>query len=169
VNYEILANGAVRCYDDPGEPGYGVISRRISVAPDEAVLLSALAHGRIVAEIGTGLGCSTLAMAKTAAHVFTVDCDPWVHAHVWPQLPKNVTPLSELVEPFPLVDMFFIDGLHLSEAVRADIKIAQRILRGRGVIVFHDINIPHVADVIRDAFGNFETLLPNVGWVNVGV
>lgn len=80
--------------DDPGEPTTGV--PRVSIADDEVELLASLVAGKRVLEIGTGLGVSARAMASTATEVVTVDIDPWVHANVWPLLPRNVRCCAEI-------------------------------------------------------------------------
>ena len=163
MNLETLNNGAVRCPDDPGEPGYGVLSQRISVTPEETRILRALALDRRVLEIGTGLGVSTRAMAETAAMLVTVDCDPWVHEHV--VLPGGVLRAST-VEDYE-VDLVFIDGLHTPDAVRTDIQSALRVLRPRGIIVFHDIDMPCVRDTVVEVLGTCQELAPNLGWARV--
>lgn len=153
MNLEVLSNGAVRCPDDPGEPGYDVLSRRISITPHEANLLSILAYGRFVVEIGTGLGVSTRAMAKTAALVSTVDVDQWVHENIWPTLPQqNVLTYQNVKNVTPGIDMAFIDGLHTAEALAADIDTVLPMMEGSGLLVFHDVNMAVVRDTILSRF-----------------
>ena len=166
MNLETLEDGSLRCADDPGEPGYNELSRRISVSPQECEILAALAFGRSVVEIGTGLGVSTRAMAATAKVVQTVDIDAWVHQKIWPNLPPHVRCCTSASAVMGGADMVFIDGLHTAEALKADIALAQRVLSYYGLIVFHDIRMPVVKDTAERALGRaIRELAPNLGWV----
>lgn len=128
--------------DDPGEPSTG--KPRLSISDQEASILSALAAGRRVYEIGTGLGVSTRALARWATEVVTQDVDPWVAVTIAPTLDlANVTCVQDRDErcgvPFDLV---FIDGNHTTSVVREDIQFA-RSLRP-DVIVMHDAHYDNV-------------------------
>lgn len=140
------ANGAYAHPDDPGEPGYGEKRIRWSVTPRESEILRALAFGRRVLEIGTGLGISTKRIAERAEIVFTVDVDPWVAQTIAPGLPANVFFClgSESVPRDANPSMVFIDGLHEKDAVCADIRFALRQIERPGLIVLHDGRMPHV-------------------------
>ena len=167
MNLETLYNGAKRCVEDPGEPGYpGILSRRISVTPQEEKLLTALCYREnVVLEIGTGLGVSTRAIARGARSVITVDIDAWVHENIWPTLPINV--LTQSAVPYKhVVDVVFIDGLHLPEAVRRDIQDALVVLRPDGFFLFHDILIDKVREPIEATLGEAPVALSeNLGWL----
>ena len=134
--------------DDPGEPTTGV--PRVSIADDEVELLAELVAGLRVLEIGTGLGVSARAMAKTASEVVTVDIDPWVHANVWPLLPKNVRGLTSAADIDGVFGAVFIDGDHGRHAVRRDIEQAEGFAPG-GLLIAHDANVVF-------------PFLPGVGW-----
>lgn len=134
--------------DDPGEPTTGV--PRVSIADDECDLLAELVAGLRVLEIGTGLGVSARAMAKTALEVVTVDIDPWVHANVWPLLPKNVTGLTSVDDVDGVFGAVFIDGDHSRLAVRRDVEQAEGFAPG-GLLIAHDANVVF-------------PFLPGVGW-----
>ena len=123
--------------DDPGEPTTGV--PRVSIADDEVELLALLVTGLRVLEIGTGLGVSAKAMAKTATEVVTVDIDPWVHANIWPLLPRNVKGYTAVPED-ETFDAVFIDGDHSRHAVRRDVEVAERLAPG-GLLIAHDANV----------------------------
>lgn len=123
--------------DDPGEPSTGV--PRVSIADDEVELLAELVAGLRVLEIGTGLGVSAKAMARTALEVITVDIDPWVHQQIWPLLPRNVKGRTD-VPSDETFDAVFIDGDHSRHAVRRDVQVAERLAPG-GLLIAHDAKV----------------------------
>lgn len=131
---------------DPGEKTAGDVPRR-SVTDEEAGLLREIADGRLVIEIGTGLGISTRAMAETAVTVWTIDPDPWVQDNIWPDLPGNVCRMRKIPEPFRsmVFDMAFVDGEHSESAFRGDIAALRPLMRSGSEILVHDSNLPGVA------------------------
>lgn len=148
VNLQVTDYGSYVCEDDPGEPTTGV--RRISVTKPECLLLSWLANGCDVLELGTGLGISTIALMATADTVFTVDPDPWVHEHIWPAL--DCGKYAERWEPNPKmdIDFVFVDADHTTEAVSEDIEYAQKIIGDLGMIVVHDAKMDEVRAALAD-------------------
>jgi hypothetical protein len=105
-------------------------------------------------------------LAKTARSLITVDCDQWVHENIWPSLPANVRTATSADDlPLASVDLVFVDGLHTTGAVTADIAVALKLLRPSGLVVFHDVDMPVVEVAVRAAFGWVGRLLPNLGWV----
>jgi SAM-dependent methyltransferase len=135
--------------DDPGEWGWK--TPRLSVTPSEERVLALIAEGCRVLEIGTGLGISTKALATGAREVVTVDIDPWVAANIAPSLPENVRFLSALPDPTEeKFDLVFIDGCHIAEALRVDLKEAKQRLYPRGIIVLHDTQYDHVRSVVNE-------------------
>lgn len=128
--------GSYRHPDDPGEPIVGL--SRLSVTDMEAAILAAFVAGRVVLEIGTGLGVSTRALASTAAHVVTVDPDLWVQQNVWPDLPANVT-ATDTAPDDTLFSAVFIDGCHTTPSVREDMALALTAAAPGAVILAHDI------------------------------
>ncbi len=139
------ALGSYTAMNDPGEPQHlGVGGRRVSVTEHEAAILSAGLWGRIVIEVGTGLGVSTLAISATAHRVFTIDPDPWVVANVWPMLESkrdNVVLSSGVADYFPWrrgCDGAFIDGDHRFAAVLLDCKRVLACLAGGCPVYMHD-------------------------------
>ena len=139
---------------DPGEPSTG--DPRLSVTDVEADLLAALVVGREVIEIGTGLGVSTRALARTAKTVVTVDIDEWVQETIWPTLPANVIP-SPVVPVGKLFDAAFIDGDHSTDAVVADWLAVAPLVRQNGLVLAHDTNSKHVRDGLPSGFVFVET------------
>ena len=146
VNMQRLDNGSFICRDDPGEPSTG--QPRVSVAPAEMQLLSWLAAGRDVLEIGTGLGVSTRALL-TARRLVTHDIDQWVHEFVWPSFADADVEFAADREAIDgRFDMVFIDGDHMPAAVTADIDFALTKLSAPGLMVLHDTRDAGVAGAL---------------------
>jgi predicted O-methyltransferase YrrM len=135
MNLRELQDGSLICDDDPGEPIIG--SPRISVTEAEGRLLGFLAGNKRVLEIGTGLGVSTDWLAAHAYSMTTIDIDPWVHKHVWPELNKKVTRIKDRVVIHDDFNMVFIDGYHSQEQTEADIAFARSVMT-QGIVVCHD-------------------------------
>lgn len=122
---------------DPGEHSTG--HPRVSITDDEGRMLAQMAAGLTVLEIGTGLGVSTGYLASKAKRVVTLDVDGWVHEHVWPTLPANVSTSYDRGEIHgSTFDLVFIDGDHTPGQVLADIEFAKSVCASDGVIVAHD-------------------------------
>jgi hypothetical protein len=126
---------------DPNEPGHD--HGRWSVSVSEGGWLQEQVRGKVVVEIGTGLGISTRYMAETAHLVITCDTDAWVRRAVWPDLADldNVVFCGSIAtvgttDDWP--DVVFIDGCHDTDAVEADIRDALAILQTGGRIILHD-------------------------------
>ncbi len=112
--------------DDPGDPL--IATKRRSVTTEEAEILKDLAKGKRVLDVGTGLGVSARAMAKTAKEVISVDVDPWAHSFEFPDNVKLVTKIPEWN-----FDLAFIDGSHKVQAVYDDLKAAFAL-----IYILHD-------------------------------
>lgn len=132
--------------DDPGEPTTG--KRRLSVTDLECEILAAIAAGRRVFEIGTGLGVSTRALARWARHVVSEDVDPWVAANIAPELEGELTHVTCIHDREPYgygamqFDLVFIDGDHNTASARDDIAYARSL--APQLIVLHDANYENV-------------------------
>lgn len=141
--------------DDPGEVGYAPGTKRWGVHPEEATILTRLAVGRDVLEIGTGLGVGTRALAATALSVSTIDIDPWVHETIWPGLRHDCPNVfgyahPAALDPLARYDLVFVDGLHTREHVAADLQLAVSRLSPHGMIVLHDANMVAVRQGVFD-------------------
>ena len=121
----------------------------------EAERLAELAKGAVVLEVGSWLGRSTVAMARTARLVVAVD-----HHHGPPydgegstlnrflknletQEIKNVVPVLADSELALLIlrygfDLAFIDGNHETPAVMRDGLLAWSLIVPGGCLAFHD-------------------------------
>jgi hypothetical protein len=143
-----IENGCYESPFDPGEPVYN--KRRLSITPQEGMILAALAEGKTVLEIGSGLGVSTHYLASRAQHVTTIDIDPWVQSNVWPVLERlpNVQCFTDVPQGLT-VDLCFIDGCHVPPFVLADIVRGRHVVVNGGALVFHDTAIAAVRDTIE--------------------
>lgn len=143
---------------DPGEPGYDGQHKRVSVTPLEAEMLAVMFTGMKVLEVGTGLGVSTAAIARTCQELVTIDPDAWVGANIAPHLPQRVAFVQcfEAIRDSQLLkgryfDGAFIDGCHREHQVAADVRNALRRLRPGGLLVLHDFSSQEVRDGARAA------------------
>lgn len=123
---------------------------------EEGVELARLAAGKVVLEIGSYCGRSTICLAKTARSVGAVDTfdgrGTAMPGDTLPTFKKNLLEhgihrgvnvlrgtSAEVVPPLPpIFDLIFIDGSHDYESVRADAEMAASKLRPGGLLVFHD-------------------------------
>lgn len=140
---------------DPGEPGRN--QPRWSVNDVEARIVGELCRGLHVLEIGTGLGVSTRAIAKTAMQIATIDIDPFVQKMVFPELQRE---LGDKVLCYAELDFtwqhvgfsaFFLDGLHEYNQVKKDIAAACPLLTHGAIMIFHDLYIDGVYRGIIDS------------------
>lgn len=142
MKLELTPDGNFECPDDPGDISYPNRPKRRSVTPEEAEILSRLAQGKRVLEIGTGLGVSTRALAETASYVVTIDIDPWV------QDPGISNVYFLRYRPFMVhcyeFDMAFIDGSHKLDCVIGDLEYCRPV----PILVLHDTYLPEVRQAI---------------------
>jgi hypothetical protein len=155
-----LEHGNFTSLVDPGEPGYEQYkslseSARWSITPDEGDILAMLAKDKRVCEIGTGLGISTVYLASSANHVATIDVDPWVQENIFPWL-LSIENMGCLIRAYggralvdTYFDLFFIDGLHVFEAVEADLEWCLDHSNGPADILLHDLCWIEVAFAAR--------------------
>jgi predicted O-methyltransferase YrrM len=127
-----------------------------AVTDVESGMLTELARGKVVLEVGSWYGFSTVLMGQVARRVHAVD---WhrgdAHAGsvdtldvLWRNLAKYElrdkvvihVGRSEDVLPAlrPIFDFAFIDGLHTTEAVAADAALVLPLLRSGAPLAFHD-------------------------------
>lgn len=135
---------------------------RWSITHQEGLILMAMAVGRNVLEIGTGLGVSTAYLAQGTSSVTTIDPDPWSHEQV--QLPESVTRYRSILEvdPSSYFEVVFIDGKHDRESVICDIQDVEPFTDEWTAWVFHDVMLDGVRaalDAHRD-FWHYRVELP---------
>jgi predicted O-methyltransferase YrrM len=153
-------------------PGAGpVIST--SVTAGEASMLSALAEGRTVLEIGSAFGYSAVLMALAGAEgVTAVDPHDWI-AQSYEIMTANLAAYGvadrvgivrkQSQDFFPLLasvesrfGMVFIDGDHSAPAATHDMRWAVQLVDPGGVIVVHDVGetccCPGVGEAARVVF-----------------
>lgn len=156
----VQREGLVWRDDDPGSPVDGMV--RIGISKAEQDFLRSISFGLHVLEIGTGIGISTLALREYAAHVDTIDTDPWVHETIFPEV-KSATVTCHTgrhsIRRAARFDLAFIDGAHDTKSVISDIDFAEAHM-GRGMIVVHDARedrvraaLPPDCDVVPTLFG----------------
>ena len=156
----IKAPNGWTCDEDPGEPGLG--EPRWSIGEHEAYFLAEMFRGLAVLEIGTGLGISTNAIAKTARQVFTVDIDPWVADNIAPMLDKNVIFLND-IKNAPEVDAAFVDGLHSYRQCAIDIEDCKRLVNKGGIIILHDAKMEGVLRAANESGIRFYEVVTHCG------
>jgi precorrin-6B methylase 2 len=130
------------------------------LSEDEGRELARLAAGKVVLEVGSYCGKSTVCLAQSAVSVAAVDTfdgrattSPGatlaqfkrqmlrhgVSGRVAPMVGCSQDLLPNLP---PVYDLAFIDGDHDAQAVRRDAALAAAVLRPGGVLVFHDFHRP---------------------------
>lgn len=138
----------------------------------EAECLAELARDRLVLEIGTFKGRSTLVMAETAKTVHTVDWhygdaavgDEWTlpcfFRNVWTRdlVDRVVAHVGRAENVLPLFaaetfDLVYVDGSHLFPDVKADIEEATRVVKPDGTIALHDWGYDEICQAAEEILG----------------
>jgi predicted O-methyltransferase YrrM len=141
----------------------------------EARALQNLAQGRLVLEIGSWLGRSTVALAQVADHVVAVDHHHGSAEHRFPtgeeadtlrgfignlerygvrnKVTVCVMDAARLPRLFreDAFDLVFVDGAHdFGSALRDGLTALKLVkMRSVGVVAFHDYNFPDVRSAIH--------------------
>jgi len=142
-----------------------------SLTLSEAKALRRLAKGKVVLEVGSAYGFSTVTMAQVAGHVDAVD--PHIALNSLNQIIHNLSQYpgtadkvtlklnySEDVLPWlqdDSYDLAFIDGDHAEMWAAHDIQHALRLVRPGGVIAVHDYG----EDTCPAVQGVCDALLPD--------
>lgn len=128
-----------------------------SLTENEQGALTDLAAGRLVLEVGSAYGYSSIVMARAAEHVIAVDPHggygsmPDSLAQMRGNLAaydlsdsvsivvaRSVPALHALYLASARFDLIFIDGDHREIAVRTDVELAARVLADGGALACHD-------------------------------
>jgi predicted O-methyltransferase YrrM len=134
---------------------------------EEAELLTRLASNRVVLELGAWKGRSTVALARHAKLVVSVD---WHRGDdgtgPGDTLTEYLASVRELTNVVPVVarfdeflsylgsqnfDTVFVDGAHDWQSARSDLHAAHRLCRPGGVIACHDYT---THEEVRRAWGD---------------
>lgn len=151
----------------------------------EAADLQALARGKLVLEIGSYKGRSTIAMARVALHVVAVDwhrgSEEFASIGAQPSLAEFIANLDKhgvrdkvsvcvmdaarlerLFRPATF-DLVFVDGAHDFGSVMRDCETALKLVRTAGHVVCHDYANPwfqviHAVNAVKERhiLGGFE-------------
>ena len=133
-----------------------------------------LARGKMVLELGSHMGASTLALAETAKQVHAVDWhygdphngegdslhDYFRNTRFQPNIISHVGRFEDVIPALAddFFDLVFIDGYHTREAVERDIDLVLRVLKIGGTLAFHDFTV--------EGFGVREAVLHKLGTPN---
>jgi len=121
---------------------------------EEGHALYELARGKVVLEIGSYCGRSTVCIAQAAERVHAVDPfdgrgtpDPTSTLEIFKltlsdfdvsgKVTTHIGTSAEAILPEGF-DMAFIDGAHDFRSVMTDVAIARKVLKPGGLLVFHD-------------------------------
>ncbi len=140
----------------------------------EARTLRRLAAGKVVLEMGAFKGRSTVVLADTAKHVFSVDRHLGVEGHgeslddyLRVALPlANVTivigDFENVVPHLCDVGMVYVDGNHDYATVQRDITLIGPLMPR--LVAFHDWDFAEVKQAGMDAYGAADGLVGSVAW-----
>lgn len=136
-----------------------------AVTDFECQTLHNLAENKIVLELGSFYGRSTIAMAQSANRVYSVDTHKGDNntgpADTYPAFKDNLVKYNVVDRvfiyvgefhaigadlPIGVFDMCFLDGQHDYDSVVRDIALMQRIVKGDGILAFHDYTGPSDVD-----------------------
>ena len=147
---------------------------RTSLTLAERDALQLLADGRVVLEVGSAFGFSTVALASVAAHVVAVDThsplgsldlmrqnleDFGLASQVTILVGSSASILAQLTAAS--FDLAFIDADHSFQAVQADALECLRLVKPGGVLAFHDYHessCPDVAVALDQLFESPQTV-----------
>lgn len=149
------------------------------LTPEEAIALAKLAKGKFVLELGAFKGRSTMVLADVATYVVSVDRHNGIPPfHSGDSLTEyldvvrgrqNVAAVvAENWHDFSLFlkwgsfDLVYVDGDHDFESASRDAVLAQRL--DPGMVAFHDLDDPPVAEAARSMFGDPDGLVGSLGW-----
>ena len=153
----------------PEAPVAGRIDIPTALTESEQRCLAELARGGVVLEVGAQHGASTVAMAREAQLVHSVDwhrgdpdagegdtlLDYWRNLHVYGVRDRVVAHVGDAAVVLPSLRPgsfagAFLDGWHREDAVRRDIALAEPLVRRGGWFAVHDYGRFGVAPGVDD-------------------
>lgn len=134
------------------------------VTKEEAAALAELGSGKLVLEVGSWRGRSTVALASVAAMVHSVD---WHKGDAHSSFGDTLGALTSNLKRYQVqsrvvlhvgrnedilpvlaahsFDLIFIDSFHAKEAVERDLILSQPLVKPGGVIACHDYGHSYVS------------------------
>jgi hypothetical protein len=153
---------------------------------EEAAELTRLAAGKIVLEIGSYCGLSTIVMARVAARVFALDwhrgdadagfgntlVEFYGNLYGHDLADKVAVLVGRTAELAPALgdawaDMAFVDGAHDYTSVVTDLCLARRCLKPGGMIAMHDFGREQVENAALRVFPREFSQVARVGSLGV--
>lgn len=153
-----------------------------AVSPAESKALYDLAQGKLVLELGSWLGASTVVLCQSAdkvhavdwflgdAHAGEDDSKPGYFAHTR-ECKNLVTHVGRFEQVLPgfrssMFDFAFLDGYHTYEATVDAARLAMRVVAPGGKIAFHDYGLFGVKPAVDDLFGEPKQLVESLAVVS---
>lgn len=150
--------------DVPHREGCAAILPPGWLSPADVAELTRLAAGRTVLELGAWKGRSTVALARVARYVVSVDRHRGIEGHDADSLPEYLENVRGLPNVAIVVadwldlnrflgrfDVVFVDGDHDRASVARDAQLA--LERDPDVIAFHDWDAEDVREGAADVLG----------------
>jgi hypothetical protein len=168
----------------PGRPLSGSLEILTALTENEQRCLAELARGRVVLEVGAQRGASTVAMAREAEVVHSVDWhrgDPdagegdtlleyWRNLHAYGVRDRVVAHIGDAAAVLPALRPHafagaFLDGCHEEAAVRRDLALIEPLVEPGGWLAFHDygrFGVAPVVDGFVERSGGVLTLVDSI-------
>lgn len=153
------------------------------MSPRETEQLRQMARGKLVLELGTWYGETTIELARVATRVWTVDHhqgDAHLGAHfTWAPYLAHLHNEGLQDRVVSVVGRFkdvlhelrggyfhvvFVDGAHDVDSVRYDCGQATRLVRESGVIAVHDWGRYDVTEGASSVFGDPDQVVDSLAW-----
>jgi predicted O-methyltransferase YrrM len=142
-----------------------------AVTAVESHRLAELAKGKVVLEVGSWYGYSTIVMARVAKRVHAVDwhrgdahagerdtlATLWANLERYAVRDRVILHVGRAQDVLPVLrpgsfDLAFLDAFHTTEAVARDAALIRPLLRRGGMLAFHDYGRFGVKEAV-DALG----------------
>ena len=141
-----------------------------SVSHEELAELASLAEGKVVLEIGSLFGGSTVTMAQSAKRVYALDWHrgdihhspdtetmfPFLENLIrWDVRHKVIPLIGRCEDVLPMLrlqsfDLVFVDGVHTKDGTYRDGGYALELVKPDGVVAFHDWGVYGVTPALNE-------------------